>query len=207
MVAQPDLALPISKQTSAIPTDPIWRLSVAQYHHMMQTGILADGDPIELLEGWLVEKMTKNPAHSFAALTTRDVLAGILPTGWIVNIKQPITTSDSEPEPDIAIVRGSRRDYVERHPHPNEIALVIEVADTTLQRDRTVKLRIYANARIPWYWIINLQERRVEVYAQPSGEGYQAHFEQHHDFLPSESITLIIDGQEIARISAADLFA
>jgi Uma2 family endonuclease len=77
--------------------------------------------------------------------------------------QEPITTADSEPDPDVMVVRGARRNYRERHPGPGDVGLVVEVADTTLQRNRGVKLRLYAAAGIPTYWIVNQSERRIEV--------------------------------------------
>src|SRR5205085_6956634 len=114
------------------PADPIWRLSIDQYHQMTRTGILTDDDPVELLEGWLVTKMPKNPPHRLSTQLTREALERLLPAHWHVNDQEPITTEESEPEPDITIVRGERRQYLERHPAPSEIALVVEVSDTTL---------------------------------------------------------------------------
>lgn len=102
-----------------IPDAPIWRLTVDQYHHMIQTGILTSDDPVELLEGWLVTKIPKTRRHSLVTQLTREALANAVPDGWFVDAQEPITTADSKPEPDVMIVRGKRRDYVEGHPaHP-----------------------------------------------------------------------------------------
>ncbi len=182
-----------------IPTDPIWRLSVEQYHQMIQLGILTDDDPVELLEGWLVYKMPKNPPHRIATKLTRDALDQILPSGWYVDTQEPITLIDSEPEPDIVIVRGATQDYVDRHPTAQDIALVIEVADSTLERDRTSKKRLYARAGIPIYWIINLVDRSIEVYAQPENEDYQ------QQTTVTEQIEVVLEGTAIAQISTSNL--
>ena len=85
----------------APPPEPIWRLSVAQYHEMMNTGILDEDDPVELLEGWLIPKMPKNPPHMVTKGLASDALARLLPPGWHVNEQEPITTEDSEPDPDV----------------------------------------------------------------------------------------------------------
>src|SRR5438067_320723 len=90
----------------AIPQAPVWRLSVAQYHQMLAAGILNQGDPIELLEGWLVPQTTENPAHSLAAELVRVQLEGVVPNDWHVQSPHPVTTDDSEPEPDASVVRG-----------------------------------------------------------------------------------------------------
>ena len=84
-----------------VPTDPIWRLSVEQYHQMIASGILTDDDPVELLEGLLVAKMPKNPRHRLSTQLTREAIARLLPIGWYVEDQEPLTILDSEPEPDI----------------------------------------------------------------------------------------------------------
>lgn len=86
-----------------VPTEPIHRLSVAQYRGMLEAGILKSGDPVELLEGWLVQKMTKNPPHRIATRRVRVALEALAPHGWYVDAQEPIVTADSEPEPDVAI--------------------------------------------------------------------------------------------------------
>src|SRR6266700_204776 len=151
VTAQPiSAALPPS---DALPDAPIYRLSVAQYHAMADKCILTDDDPVELLEGLLVCKMTKYRPHTLATGLLRDALREIVAPGCYVDAQEPVTTSDSEPEPDILVVRGTRRDYTDRQPGPDEVVMVVEVADTTLRRDRGVKKRIYAAARLPIYWI------------------------------------------------------
>src|SRR6476469_4194244 len=85
---------------AAVPTEPIFRLTVAQYHEMIRRGILAADDPIELLEGWLITKMSKNPPHRIATKKLLRALERLIPSGWYVDSQEPITTIDSEPEPD-----------------------------------------------------------------------------------------------------------
>lgn len=195
------------EKSLVVPDDPIYRLSVAQYHDMIRSGILTDDDPVELLEGWLVTKMPKNPRHSLATQLTRDALAGIIPQDWHVDVQEPITTEDSEPEPDVLVVRGNRRDYIERHPSPAEVALVVEVADATLQRDRTLKLHLYARAGIPTYWILNLPENQLETHSDPSGEGEGAKYTQHTIYRASDTVPVVIDGQEVGQLSVQGLIS
>lgn len=107
----------VAAQPDAVPTMPIWRLSVSQYRDMIAAGILTDDDPVELLEGWLVPKMPKNPAHRLSTQLTREALERALPT----------TMSDSEPEPDV-VVHGERHQYRDRHPSPEDVALAVEIA-------------------------------------------------------------------------------
>lgn len=177
---------------AAIPSELIWRLNVQQYHAMIQAGILTDDDPVELLEGWLVFKMPKNPAHRAATNLVRVALESVLTSGWYVDSQEPITLEDSEPEPDVAIIRGDTRQYLNSHPTAADIALVVEVSDTTLQRDRTIKKRTYARAGIPIYWIVNLVDLQIEVYSEPGSEDYN----QRQDYQKDSIIPLVVEGLE-----------
>ncbi|MEG4333746.1 Uma2 family endonuclease [Microcoleus sp. AT9_A2] len=197
--------MPPVESVAAIPNDLILRLSIEQYHAIIQAGILTDDDSVELLEGWLVFKMPKNPPHRVTTRLVRTALENILPPGWYVDSQEPITLSNSEPEPDIVVVRGDTRQYLDRHPGAEDIALIIEVSDTTLQRDRTVKKRIYARAGIAIYWIVNLVEGLVEVYSQPLVEVEQPDYSQRLDFGRSAVIPIIIEGREIGAIAVNSL--
>jgi Uma2 family endonuclease len=194
-----------SQGSAATPHDLIWRLRVEQYHAMIRAGILTADDPVELLEGWLVYKMPKNPPHRVATRLAQTALERILPTGWYVDTQAPITLEDSEPEPDLVVVRGEPRLYLDRHPGPAELALVVEVADASLIRDQGAKKRIYARAGIAVYWIINLPDRRCEVYTDPGAAGGEADYRQRHDYGPSDAVQLIIDGQAVGSIAVADV--
>jgi len=191
--------------TASVPQDLIWRLSVEQYHAMIQAGILTDDDPVELLEGWLVFKMPKNPAHRATTRLVRTALDNVLPVGWYTDSQEPITLLDSEPEPDVVVVRGDTRQYLDRHPAPPDLALVIEVADTTLQRDRTSKKRAYARAGIPVYWIVNLGNEQMEVYTQPWGEAEQADYAQRQDYERLTIVPVVINDVEVGTLAVEAL--
>lgn len=195
------------ESVAAIPNDLILRLSIEQYHAMIQSGILTDDDFVELLEGWLVFKMPKNPPHRATTRLVRTALENILPPGWYVDSQEPITLSNSEPEPDIVVVRGDTRQYLDRHPGAADIGIVIEVSDPTLQRDRTVKKRIYARAGIAFYWIVNLVEEQVEVYSQPLVEVEQPDYSQRLDFGRSAVVPIMIEGIEICAIAVDALLS
>lgn len=150
-------------------------MSVAEYHELIQRGIILD-DPIELLEGWLVERPRKTPLHSVCTHLGRDTLEGILPDGWFVISHGAVTTTESEPEPDLLVARGRITDYMTAHPGPADVCLIIEIADATLELDRTVKQRIYARAGIPAYWICNLIDRVVETYSAPVSQPGDPHY-------------------------------
>ncbi len=151
----------------------VWRVSVERYHALIEAGAFDDNERVELLEGVLVEKMSKNPRHCDAARRTNRALRDVIPNGWFVDDQStPLTTSDSEPEPDVVVLMGQFEDYATRHPGAQDAALVVEVSDTSLARDRGVKLRIYARAGIATYWILNLHTRALEIYTSPQGDEY-----------------------------------
>jgi Uma2 family endonuclease len=204
MISNTQLSPPV---TNKIPTHPIWQLTVEQYHTMISTEILMDGDPVELLEGWLVMKMPKNPPHSFTTQMLREVLAAMLPLGWFVDDQEPITAEDSEPEPDLSIVRGDRRMYSDRHPSPEDLGLVIEVADSSVECDRTIKKRIYARAGIPVYWIVNLPERQIEVYSQPDNSSERSDYQQCQIFDPTTEVPIYLHGEIVGGLKGQDIFS
>jgi Uma2 family endonuclease len=131
------------------PRMPLRRLTVDEYHRLLAAHVLPDGERTELLEGWIVPHMTRNPAHDGTLDVTEEEIRLQLPPGWSRRVQLALTTADSEPEPDVAVVRGGRRDYMTRHPAPQDTGLVVEVSDSTLQDDRTLKARLYARSAIP----------------------------------------------------------
>jgi Uma2 family endonuclease len=196
--------VPQTNELTYIPSH-LWRLSVDRYHEMMKAGVLTEDDHLELLEGYLIEKMTINPPHSFVTGILRELLGQIVPESHFVNSQQPITTTDSEPEPDILIVQGQRRDFLSHHPAPAEVLLVIEVSDATLHQDRSLKKRIYARAGIAVYWIVNLPEAQIEVYTEPSGSTPDPTYHQLMTYHKGDAVPVVVDGVEIGRLPVNDL--
>jgi Uma2 family endonuclease len=197
--------LTVNGKGAAVPADYIFRLSVEQYHQMIQAGILTKDDPVELLEGWLVLKIPKKPAHPLATQLTRTALERATPPGWFVDSQEPVTLDDSEAEPDVRVVRGDRRQYRNRHPGPQDLAMLVEVAESSLKRDRGWKKLIYARAQIPVYWLINLTENCVEVFSDPSGPTDQPDYRQHKIFGSADEVPVVIEGKEVARLGVKDL--
>lgn len=142
-------------------------LSVAFYHRAGDLGML--GEDVELLEGTLITKGSKSPLHESLVWLLFEVLERCLPPGMCVLKEAPLTFLRSEPEPDLAVVRGSRQDF--RSGHPTTAELVIEVAVSTLELDRR-KAAIYAEAGVREYWIVVPQQRCIEVHCEPRGEVY-----------------------------------
>jgi hypothetical protein len=188
----------------APPQAPFYRFTVEQYHRMIETGVLTNHDRVELKEGWVVSKVTHNPPHAFAVWLLQNVLSPRLPAEWIMRAQLPITLTDSEPEPDVVVARGPGSRYATHHPHPRDIALVVEVADTSLAEDRELNCRIYARARIPVHWIVNIPEKQVEVYTIPRA-GKSPEYRHRQDYGPESTILLVLAGQEIAAMPAREL--
>jgi Uma2 family endonuclease len=171
----------------------------------LRAGILDDDAPVELLEGWLVRKMAQNPPRVLVSGLIHDALLGLLPVGWHVRVQHPVTTADSEPEPELAAIRGSRRDYRDRQPGPKDAALVIEVAHTSLRQDRGTKKRIYARAGIAVYWIVNLKTRQIEVYTDPASAANPPDYRQRRDYGPEETVPMVIEGVDVGQLAVREL--
>lgn len=186
------------------PSLPSYQFTLRQYHRMIEAGILTGNDRVELLEGWIVAKMPHNPPHDGTVTRVTRRLMPILPDECLLRVQSAITLPHSEPEPDFAIVRGPEAVYFRRHPGPRDIALLIEVADSTLLDDRRWKGAIYAAARIPQYWIINLVEMVLEVYTQPRA-GKAAAYRRQRSYGIGESVPLVISGRELANIPVNEL--
>jgi Uma2 family endonuclease len=191
------------KQHVEIDLFALRRFSVADYHKMIDVGILKPDDRVELLEGWVVNKMPQNPPHSNSITRANRRLARILSDRWTLRVQAPITLSDSEPEPDIVLARGAEEIYDHRHPRPADIGVLMEFADSTLMEDRLYKSVLYAQERIAEFWIINLVARQIEVYTKPRGGKYQKNIE----YTEKESVPLVLDGVKIADIPVTELLA
>lgn len=188
-----------------VPTLPVYRLSVEQYHQMLAIGVLTTEDHVELIHGLLVPKMPKNPPHVLANRKLRRALELLAIPNMVVGTQDPIALTDSEPEPDNFLAHGRDSDYGNRHPTAAEVQVVFEVSETTLAYDRGEKLEMYAEAKIPTYWIINLVDRQVEVYSQPTGPAKVAGYKQMTVYRTGEYIPVRIDGREVGRIAVGDL--
>ena len=141
-----------------------------EYERLIDHGFLDEDDPIELLDGLLLVKEPQHSPHRTAVLLVAKALERAFGEGWFVQTQSPIILDDrSEPEPDVCVVRGSPRDYVDSH--PTRPALIVEVAQSGLRRARGRKATVYARARIADYWIVNLVDRVLEVHREPARPG------------------------------------
>lgn len=149
------------------------RFSVEEYHQMVRAGILKEDDRVELVEGEIIEMTPIGPRHSFCVARLTDHFAVPLHGLAVVWVQSPIRLSlYSEPQPDVAVVRPPLTRYADAHPGPDDLLLVIEVADTTVDDDRQRKLPLYARAGIPETWLVNLPSEAIEVYRDPAQDGY-----------------------------------
>lgn len=154
---------------------PTRRWTREEYYRAAELDLFGLDERLELLDGEIVSKPPRSPRHVLATEQTLRALArAFSPVPCVLYKEDALVLGEmTQPEPDILVARGSNEDYQERHPGPEDILLVVEVADRTLRADREQKGLLYARAGIPEYWIVNLPERRLEVYRQPSPEGYR----------------------------------
>jgi len=181
------------------------RFTVAEYHELIRVGVLTTEDRVELIHGYLVNKMPQNDPHASTVGRLTEDLVRLVPPGWRAMIQLPITLANSEPEPDGAVVRGDRRTYDRRKPGPADFGVVIEVADTSLRFDRVVKSDDYARAGIPVYWIINLVESRVEVYTDPDPAATPPAYRSRTNYAPGQDVPLVLDGVTVGAVPVAEL--
>jgi len=174
------------------------RITVDEYERIIQAAALNDPDRVELIDGYLVDKMGKSAEHGYATKKTLMALEALLLDGWTWRSEQPVRIPNhDEPEPDVTIVRGTDEDYEHRLPGPNDVGLLIEVSLATLDRDRNEKLSAYARGGIRVYWIINLVDRQIEVYTEPGPRAYGSRV----DFQRGQTLPVVIDGQLLGHVA------
>ena len=170
------------------------RVSLAEFHRRRDAGEFPnDGARTELLDGVLRQKPVPEPLHSGSVGLIEARVRSALPDGWMTRNQDSVSLGESEPLPDLLVVPGEPADWFTRHPGPADLAVLIEISDTTLALDRGRKLRIYAAAGVSPYWIVNLVHRRVEVYDEPTpgdGTAEDPPDYRRRDFSPGESVTI-----------------
>jgi Uma2 family endonuclease len=144
------------------------RMSVKEYHQLGEFN--ERGKRTELIRGFVIEKMSKSPLHGTIASILQEILITRLAPGYFVRREEPLTLHDSEPEPDVAVVRGKRSDFLATH--PTTAAVVMEIAVSSPDADRELG-ELYAEAGVPEYWVVLPQDRLVEVYRLPEGTRYR----------------------------------
>ena len=194
-------------RSSAPPPRSLYRMSIEKYEAIVQSGVLTKRDRLELIEGFLVAKMTQYPPHAVSSELCRVKLDRMLPPGWHLRIERPfrIPSRSSKPEPDLVVTRGGIRDFIARHPEPHDVALVIEVADSSLDDDRNLMASVYGGGGVAICWIANLVDRQVEVYSLPSGPSEPLGYRHCEVYGADQEVPVVISGTEVGRIKVADL--
>jgi len=196
------------KEFSLPRNDLLWRMSVDTYHDLVDAGTFAPDEDVELIHGYVVKKMSKSPLHAKAnqwLLIYFSQLIGVN-QGWYAAVQDPITLEDSEPEPDLAVVRGTPDDH-EGHPTAQDLGLIIEVADSSLNYDEVVKKELYAFNGIVEYWIVNLPERQIQVYTEPFRVEGRADYRHQTIFVAGDAVPVVLDGREYGRITVSDILS
>jgi Uma2 family endonuclease len=187
-----------------IPTR-LYRMTLEEYEALVASGAFKGRNRFHLINGYLVEKMTQNPPHAIADMLCGQELDRVVPKGWHVRpdkpVRIPIPGRDSEPEPDRCVVRGKIADYGERHPGPGDIALIVEISDSSLAEDRQLAVEVYGPAGIPVCWIVDVNARRVEVYTRRGPQGYGPP----EFFVEGRSVPVVIRGRVVGRIPVRDI--
>lgn len=182
----------------------MWQISRERYHELIDAGMFAD-DRVELIHGYIIRKMAVNPPHILVLKLLVRYLIRLLSADWHLSFQDPIATDDSEPEPDIAVIRGDPLDYADRLPQGDELGLVIEISATTLAYDRKVKTALYAAAGIEQYWIVDVEGRLVEVHTNPVVWEDNAEYLDKQIYDDGELIMVTIDGQAFGEIAVAQI--
>jgi Uma2 family endonuclease len=189
--------------------DRSYRFDVRQLRRMTATGIFED-QKVELVAG-RIYPMTDLPPHTYAVETLHEAFRAMLSVDhWTIREEKPILIDRYwAPKPDIAVLRGNNLIYAARHPRPREVALLVEVSDTSYHRDRGPKWRRYAAAGIPVYMIVRLKsaDTLIEVWSGPSGRGKAARYAEvvRHSARAGESVPIELDGTECGRVAVASL--
>jgi hypothetical protein len=179
-----------------------WPITVPMFGEMVRLGVIGEKEPVFLWKGALARSMAPNPHHSVVLGLITDRLRPLLPANAHLREDQPLAfrSQHSQPEPDVAIVRGVRKDYLTGHPTTGDTLLVVEVADSSLPVVRTFANDLAAEG-VPVNWIVNLPEDCVEVYTEPAAGVYR----QKRTYTRGESVPVVLDGAEAGSIAVADV--
>lgn len=183
-------------QPTALPAGPpladVYRLNVDEFERIADS---LEVERVELIDGLIIPRGDVDPPHAVVVSRLRRRLDRLVPDGWFTIQDMPVRVHRTyEPFPDVAIVGGDPDTaYLDRHPGPADVALAVEVSDSTLAKDRGEKRVNYARGGIGVYWIVNLIDRQVEVYTKPTPDGYEART----DYKDGESVPVVITGVEV----------
>ncbi len=183
-----------------------YRIGCARFEKMVEAGLFEHDPSVFLWQGRLVRKMTAGHAHFITVSLLYQTLLGQVAPGWTVIQEQPVAIDEfSLPEPDLAIIRGSLRNSLKRRPNSLDLGLLIEVADSSLLIDRRNKLQVYAQVRLPHYWIVNILDRRIETYEGPVNQADGPGYSIRRDYLPGQSVPVILDDLQVGTIAVSGI--
>jgi Uma2 family endonuclease len=169
--------------------ETLHRFSVSDYYRMAETGVLDPDARVELLDGQIIDMSPIGPFHGGVVKRLNRLFTRMAKGRWIVAVQDPTHVDDySEPQPDLMLLKPSPDDYTSGHPGPEDVYLLIEVADSSLAKDREKKLPIYGRAGVPEVWVVNLVEETIEVYREPNFTGYGSR--------------QVLSGRDTARVAA-----
>ena len=148
--------------------------TAGEYHQMAESGILTEDDRVELINGEIISMSPINSPHAGHVKRINALFTHLLGERAIVSVQDPLAINDfSEPEPDVMLLKPQDNFYADAHPQPDDVYLLIEVADSSIRIDREIKLPLYAKAQVAEVWIVNLVDWQIEVYRSPSAGIYQ----------------------------------
>lgn len=210
MATQTQATIPVEAEPGPGPRGPSglvpYRITVGQFLRMIEAGIFRADDRVELLAGLLIKKMTVDDPHDFAVDQLGDILGRILAADWIARQEKSVVLGRYwRPQPDITVARGPRDRYRTGAPRAVDIGLLTEVSDSTYAKDRGLKWQKYASCRVETYWIVNIPERRIEVYSSLMGRGGSAKYPDRKDYGPDEEVPVIVEGRELGRIKVSEI--
>jgi Uma2 family endonuclease len=196
-----------TQATRTAPTAPDlvpYRLTVKQFLTMIDANVF-DEDQVELLGG-ILYPMTTNDPHDFTVDRLAEMLRPSLPAGWKLREEKSVQLGRFwRPEPDIAVLRAPSTAFKRRSPQSRDIALLVEVSDTSYAKDSGIKLQQYAHAGVAQYWIVHLERRQVEVYCDPYGRGDRAKYRSVTTYREDMEIPIVLDGQDLGRIAVREI--
>lgn len=190
---------------AAVPEFPVARMTVPEYLSLVENGFFGTRR-VELWEGWVIDRMSHGTPSARIISIINRWLGKKLPDHIAIRPQLPIQLKESCPEPDLAIVDGPESIYDGRHPRADEVNILIEVSDSSLENDRTIKIRMYAGAGIQEYWIVNCEERQVEVYTDPHAVAKSPQYRKLTTYLPGQSVPIHIAGKKLGELAVKELF-
>ena len=196
-----------TNQASAVGSGvALYRMTVKQFGKMIDANVFPDGARVELLGGLLVT-MTTNVPHDFIVTRLSEMLRPLLPAAWSLREEKSVQLGRFwRPQPDISVLRDPAVAFSRRSPRGADVAMLVEVCDTSYVKDSRTKLRLYAAARIPVYWIVNIERRQVEVHTVPTGRGASARYEVTTIHPVTARPGVVLDGQDVGAIAVQELF-